>query len=508
MDGKMQGSSVDTKTCPYCREVIKIDAVKCKHCQTVLTGPAETLVFDPGTGVRVALAAKYDVLGEIGRGGMAIVYRAVQKGLQRTIALKVLPQQLAYDRELLDRFHREARALASLKHPSIVPVYDEGFENGIHYFAMEYLEGTPLSAMIREKGRLSPRELVPIISQVADALDHIHAHGFVHRDVKSSNIFINRQGVPVLMDFGVAHSATEEQLTARGMILGTPEFMSPEQAGGKDIDGRSDFYSLGVVLYLGLTGVFPHSGDTPLMTLHKIVTEPYAPVRELCLVPEWLEHAVNRCLEKDPVKRVQSGKVLIQLLKAEHQTNRTGPQKPLAKPPQPAMPKSPPQRQGKSASKVLVALLAVVILGSIGFFGQKMILDHPMESVPSVLGTSLPEAERLLGREGWKLGALERRWGRPEQHDLVIEQRPSGGAQAPRGTLVTLVLGIGKTTVPELKGLSIQEAIVSLQKFSLALGETTRVAGLPEDHDRVLMVYPRPGSEIGKDGKVNLSIGE
>lgn len=508
MDCEMQGSSADTKICPYCREIIKIDAVKCKHCQTVLTGPAETLVFDPGTGVRVALAAKYEVLGEIGRGGMAIVYRAVQKGLERTVALKVLPQQLAYDKELLDRFHREARALASLKHPSIVPVFDEGFENGVHYFAMEYLEGKPLSAMIREKGRLSPRELLPIISQVADALDHIHAHGFVHRDVKSSNIIVNRQDIPVLMDFGVAHSAAEEQLTARGMILGTPEFMSPEQAGGKDVDGRSDLYSLGVVLYHSLTGAFPHAGETPLMTLHKIVTEPYTPVRDLCQVPEWLEHAVNRCLEKDPGKRVQSGKVLIQLLKGEHQTNRTGAQRPLAKPSGPTPPKSPPQRQGRITSKILLALLAVAVVGSIGFFGQKMISNRPMEPLPSVLGRSLPEAERLLAREGWKLGALERRWGRPEQHDLVIEQRPSGGAEAPRGTLVTLVLGIGKTTVPELKGLTIQDAIVSLQKSSLALGETTRVAGLPDDHDRVLMVYPRPGSEITKDGKVNLSIGE
>ncbi len=504
----MQGSSADTKICPYCREIIKIDAVKCKHCQTVLTGPAETLVFDPGTGVRVALAAKYEVLSEIGRGGMAIVYRAVQKGLERTVALKVLPQQLAYDKELLDRFHREARALAGLKHPSIVPVFDEGFENGIHYFAMEYLEGTSLSALIREKGRLTPREILPVISQVADALDHIHAHGFVHRDVKSSNIFINRQGVPILMDFGVAHSASEEQLTARGMILGTPEFMSPEQAGGKDVDGRSDLYSLGVVLYHGLTGAFPHTGETPLMTLHKIVTEPYTPIRQLCQIPEWLEHAVSRCLEKDPGKRVQTGKVLIQLLKAEHQTSVTGPRKPLPKPSRPAQPKAPPQRQGKHASRLLIALLAVVILGSIGFFGQKMILQKPTEPVPSVLGKSLPEAERLLAREGWKLGALERRWGRPEQHDLVIEQRPPGNAQTPRGTLVTLVLGIGKTSVPELKGLTIQEAIISLQRFSLALGETTRVAGLPEDHDRVLMVYPRPGSEMEKDGKVNLSIGE
>ncbi len=501
---------MDTKICPYCREVIKIDAVKCKHCQTVLTGPAETLVFNPGTGVRVALAGKYDVISEIGRGGMAIVYRAVQKGLDRTVALKVLPQQLAYDKELLDRFHREARALASLKHPSIVPVYDEGFESGVHYFAMEYLEGKSLSSMIKEKGRLTHRELLPIVMHVAEALDYIHTHGFVHRDVKSSNIFINQQGVPVLMDFGVAHSASEEQLTARGMILGTPEFMSPEQAGGKTVDGRSDLYSLGVVLYQGLTGVFPHTGETPLMTLHKIVTEPYVPIREICPVPEWLEHAINRCLQKDPVKRVQSGRVLIELLRSDTQTNRTGVPKRPTKAVQPVAPKSLPlpKRKRSVTSKVLVAALSVVVLGSIGFFGQRVLTNPPGVIVPSVLGSPLADAERLLVQGAWKLGPVERRWGKPQQHDLVLEQRPPAGTEVPPGSQVILVVGIGRTPVPELKGQTIEDAVATLRKFSLALGETTRVAGLPEDHDRVLLVYPRPGTELGKDGKVNLSLGE
>jgi beta-lactam-binding protein with PASTA domain len=124
------------------------------------------------------------------------------------------------------------------------------------------------------------------------------------------------------------------------------------------------------------------------------------------------------------------------------------------------------------------------------------------------MGIPKAEAERLLVQGGWKLGPAERRWGQPQQHDLVIEQRPLGGVEVPPGSQVTLVIGIGKTAVPELKGLTIQDAIASLRRFSLALGETTRVAGLPEDHDRVLLVYPRPGSELGKDGRVNLSIGE
>jgi eukaryotic-like serine/threonine-protein kinase len=499
---------METKICPYCREVIKIDAVKCKHCQTVLSGPADTLVLDPATGVSVALAAKYEFLGEIGRGGMAIVYKARHRGLGRTVALKVLPQQLAYDKELLDRFHREARSLASLKHPSIVPVYDEGFENGVHFFAMEFLEGKSLSTLITEKGRLPAGEIVPIVTQIAGALDYIHSHGLVHRDVKSSNIFINNQGVPVLMDFGVAHVAHEEQLTARGMILGTPEFMSPEQAGGMHVDGRSDLYSLGVVLYQALSGAFPHVGDTPLMTLHKIVTEPYVPLCNLAPVPEWLEYATNRCLEKDPKKRVQSGKVLVQLLREENQAPRTAVHKKPAQPARFTAAPRPQERKRGTGWKIATVLVIVLALVSIGFFAKAFFAKPAMARVPSLVGDSPAEAERKLQQSRLNVGATERKWGAYQQHDLVIEQRPAGGTEVAPGSAVTLVVGIGKTVVPDLKGLPIQDAVASLHKSALALGETTRVAGLPEQHDRVMLVYPRPGTELGKDARVNLSIGE
>jgi tRNA A-37 threonylcarbamoyl transferase component Bud32 len=501
---------MDTKICPYCREVIKIDAVKCKHCQTVLSGPSETLVFDPATAVRVALAAKYELVGEIGRGGMAIVYKAVHKGLGRTVALKVLPQHLAHEQELLDRFHREARALANLKHPSIIPVYDEGFENGIHYFAMEFLEGKNLSAIITEKGRLTVQEIVPIVTQIAGALDHIHSHGLVHRDVKSSNIFINNEGVPVLMDFGVAHQLGGDQLTAKGMILGTPEFMSPEQASGAHVDGRSDLYSLGVVLYHALSGHFPHVGETPLMTLHKTVTDAYVPLRNMVQVPEWVEHATSRCLEKDPAKRVQSGKVLIQLLREENQSARSNGTRKPARAPQTASTKSvrPATTKRGIAWKALVVVGVVVLLAGSGFVAKTMFLKTPVVIVPSVLGITQFEAEQKLVQSKLTFGGVERRWGLAADHDLVIEQRPGVGTQVSPGASVSLVVCIGKTAVPELKGLTIEEAIAALKKASLALGDTTRVAGLPEQKDRIMLMYPHPGTELGKDGKVNLSIGE
>jgi serine/threonine-protein kinase len=500
---------MDTKTCPYCREVIKIDAVKCKHCQTLLAGPPETVAFDPATAVRVALGAKYEIVGEIGRGGMAMVYKAVHKGLGRAVALKVLPQQLAYDEELLERFHREARALAGLKHPSIVPVFDEGFENGVHYFAMEYMEGHNLYSIVGEKGRLSVQEILPIITQIAAALDYIHAQGLVHRDVKSSNIFINREGVPVLMDFGVAHEASGEPLTAKGMILGTPEFMSPEQAAGMVVDGRSDLYSLGVVMYQALSGTFPHVGETPLMTLHKIATEPYIPLRNIVPVPEWIEYAISRCLEKDPKKRVQSGKVLVQLLKEENHGNRgNGSTKHTRTPHQGSPRATPPVRMRGAGWKVATAVAVLLVLASIGFLGQMFLNKSELVIVPSVLGSSQLEAEQRLQEIQLRIGGTERRWGLRQQHDLVIEQRPNAGTEVSPGSQVILVMGIGKTVVPDVKGMTIQQAITSLRSASLTVGDTTRVIGPPEQRDRVMMMYPHPGTELGKDAKVNLSIGE
>jgi hypothetical protein len=246
------------------------------------------------------------------------------------------------------------------------------------------------------------------------------------------------------------------------------------------------------------------------MTLHRIVTEPYVPTHEICPVPAWVEHAIDRCLEKDPTKRVQTGRVLVQLLKDERQTART----PAVRRPSRAtqqLPPRPPAPKPKKKSvlpKIAIALLTVAVLGSIGFFGRNILTKPSTVAVPQVVGMGEEEAGRILLRSQLKIGAIERRWGHPQSHDLVIDQRPRAGSQLAPGTQVALVIGIGKTAVPELKGLTVAEASALLGRYSLSVGETTRVAGRPEDRDRVLLVYPRPGTELGKDARVNLSIGE
>lgn len=305
--------SESTKRCPYCHEEILSAARKCKHCGEWLEDPPTTsstgtLTSNPETVVREAMASEYDIEKELGRGGMAIVYKAVQESLEREVALKVLPQGMTHDRKLLERFHREARSAAQLNHPHIVTIFDEGELNGVHYMAMEYLKGRDLHEIVQEKGPLSPEQAISLLAPVAEALGYAHNQGTIHRDVKSSNVMVTNLGRPVLMDFGIAYAGSEARLTQTGTVLGTPEYMSPEQARGNAIDARGDLYSLGVVLYEALTGQLPHTGGHPMSVVYKVLHESYTPPSYLNDdVPDWLEQVVAKLLKKDPEDRYQSG---------------------------------------------------------------------------------------------------------------------------------------------------------------------------------------------------------
>jgi serine/threonine protein kinase len=186
----------------------------------------------------------YRIVGELGRGGMAVVYKAWQPALERYVALKVLPEYFQHDPEFLARFHREAKAAARLSHPNIVHIYDTGEAEGLHYIAMEYVEGGSL----RERLAAGPLDLDQawhILAQVAEALDRAHAHGLIHRDIKPANILFTGDGRPKVTDFGIAQAAGGTHLTRSGMILGTPEYMAPEQAMGESVDYRADLYYAG-----------------------------------------------------------------------------------------------------------------------------------------------------------------------------------------------------------------------------------------------------------------------
>jgi serine/threonine protein kinase len=313
----------ETKHCPYCDEIIRANAIKCKHCGSILTDHAvPTGEITPESQVRAALSNRFEILEEVGRGGMASVYKAVQKNLNRTVALKVIHKNLVHYKEFLERFHREAQLSASLNHPNIVTIYDQGSENGIHYISMEFLEGMDLHHIIRDKGRLPVDESINIIAPVAEALDYAHNKGIVHRDIKSSNIIITSDGRAILTDFGIAHAVTATKLTQSGMIIGTPDYMSPEQAISGQVDAQSDLYSLGVVLYECITGDLPFKGETPVSTIYKIINEKIEPINKTVPnSPKWLGTVINKILAKNKKQRFVSGKEFSKALRAKQEQN-------------------------------------------------------------------------------------------------------------------------------------------------------------------------------------------
>jgi serine/threonine protein kinase len=260
---------------------------------------------------------RYQVVDEIGQGSMGVVYRAHDPQINRHIALKLLRQDRVTSEELVQRFFKEAQAMGGLSHPNIATVYDTGQDHGTIFIAMEILRGTSLKDLMREK-KLNLNEIVHIGVQVAEALDFAHRKGIVHRDIKPSNIIIDPNGNAKITDFGIAHieDPTLTQQTIPGQILGTPLYMSPEQVMSNPVDGRSDLYSLGVILYEMTTGTPPFKGDNIAAIFQSILQEtPREPELDGSAVSRNLSNLIIKSLNKDPAKRFQTGLEMAQPLK-------------------------------------------------------------------------------------------------------------------------------------------------------------------------------------------------
>lgn len=244
---------------------------------------------------------RFQIIEERGRGGMAVVYKAYDNVLQRTVALKVLLPLLAANEEFTVRFHREAITAANLRHPNIVVIYDVGSHEDFQYIVMEYLPGPTVQQEIQQKGALPPVRVLTIVRQLAGALDYAHQRNLVHRDVKPANIIIGAQDRATLTDFGLVKAATRSKITGEGAAIGTLKYMSPEQAVGKELDCRADIYSLGVVVYEMLIGETPFAGTTPYQTLQNLMYKPPPPLSERDpRIPPRVEGVVVRALAKEP----------------------------------------------------------------------------------------------------------------------------------------------------------------------------------------------------------------
>lgn len=308
--------------CPYCGEEVTAGADRCDHCSRLLDPAIEpeeevssegAVNFDAIGYVKSALASKFEVLEEIAKTDTSTVFRAIHAQYRREVALKVLSRSVAQDHDFTERFHRRARAIDRLAQDNIITIYDEGVDNGVHYMAMEFLKGTDLQRKVAEHGPLSPEELISILMPAMSALGHAHSSGILHGNIKCSSIFLHNDGRIILFGFGIPHLAKGSQLSFK-RAADSIEYLSPEEAAGKGVDGRSDIYSLGVVMYYALTGKLPYSGANAAATINAIINYKYVPINRLRQIPHWLEEVVDKCLQKDVSKRVQSCGELLGLL--------------------------------------------------------------------------------------------------------------------------------------------------------------------------------------------------
>ncbi len=302
--------------CPKCDFKNTPDTRFCGQCGTELNpseAPTETIRTITKKIERGSLfAGRYELIEEIGSGGMGNVYKVFDQKIQEMIALKLIRPEIGTDKAVIERFSRELKTARKIAHRNVCRMFDIGEESGTHFITMEFVTGEDLRSLIKRIGQLPIGKTIDIARQICEGLAEAHTLGIVHRDLKPQNIMLDKEGKVKIMDFGIARSFWAKGVTMTGTIIGTPEYMSPEQAEGKEADQRSDLYSLGIILFEALTGKVPFEGETPISVALKHKTEmPPNPRNLNSLIPEDLNSLILRCLEKDKEKRYQTASEIV-----------------------------------------------------------------------------------------------------------------------------------------------------------------------------------------------------
>lgn len=477
---------------------------------------------------------RYKILTRIGSGGMADVFCAEDQQLGRKVALKMLHRRFAEDAEFVERFRREASAAAGLQHPNVVNVYDRGTWDGTYYIAMEYLPGRSLKDVVLQEAPLDPVRAIDLTLQILKASRFAHRRGIVHRDLKPHNVMVDDEDRVKVTDFGIARAGASD-MTETGSIMGTAQYLSPEQAQGHAVSDVSDLYSIGVILFELLTGQVPFDSESAVSIALKHVSEPPPPPSafEPSVGPE-LESIVLWALEKDPARRPQDADAFIAALtevRAHLHGEETGQRtaafapapvvfpppadtwaqepEPYAdalgpyEPPPPFVPAPVPAdpRGGPPWWAWALGLLAIVAIG-VGIF----LLTRPEQvAVPRVVGQDVQSASAILRDDGFKTDVV--RVKSTEPVDEVLEQDPSGG-QADEGSTVKLTVsgGPGQVAIPSVDGRGEKKAVALLTREGLKVDRIERQASETVPEGRVIASSPAAGLSVDRGTDVTLFV--
>jgi len=453
---------------------------------------------------------RYRIVRRIGSGGMADVYLAEDTHLGREVALKVLHRRFAQDAEFVERFRREASAAAGLQHPHVVGVFDRGEHEGTYYIAMEYLRGRTLKDVVAKEAPLDQLRVIALGTQILQAAGFAHRNGVVHRDFKPHNVIVDDSGNVKVTDFGIARAGASE-MTETGSIMGTAQYLSPEQAQGQEVTPRSDVYSIGVMLYELLTGKLPFDGDSAVAIALKHMQEPPPAMnREGLRIEPNLEAVVLGALAKEPAARWQSAEDFAAALEACRPYveaflagDAVGEDTAIFA----AVPAPPPGAAAAAAKPrrwpaISIALLVLALIALMAF-----VFTRPEQiDVPKVTGMQLSEARDRLDKAGFENIEVERERSLAKL-DQVLRQDPDPGEQAARKDAIQLVVssGPGEVDVPSVDGLTQAQAVRELRQADLRVTPTPRASN-GVDEGLVIGTSPREGTSVQRRSNVRLFV--
>ena len=474
------------------------------------------------------LLGRYEIIEKIGEGGMAVVYKAKDRLLNRYVAIKILRPEFVKDEQFVENFRKESQAAAGLSHPNIVNVYDVGKEGNIHFIVMELIDGKPLSQVIDEKGILDYKEAISIARQVASALSLAHKNQIIHRDVKPHNILITSTGTAKLADFGIARAVSKASI-AEGSekIMGSVHYFSPEQARGAYVDERSDIYSLGIVLYEMLTGKVPFDGDNPISIALMHINDPMPSVSsQVPGIPPQLEKVIEKATDKYQSNRYKTADEMIEDLdnidfitkvmgssifesqlekkdedisdaikEAEDVKKREDEKKPV----------------NKTKLFIIIASVIIVIAGIIGagamlgwFSG-----DNDEVEVPDFKGMTLEEAQIEAEKYGLKVEEGDQVYSPDQEEGKITSQTPGKGAKVSKGKVITVNISLGKKdgVVPNIVGMDYEEAKEYLEDFGFELGMVVKVKSTKPENT-VITQSVEAGSTADKGTVIDVEVSD